>query len=665
MFKKGALAALAVAFAAVPAQSQPAQPLADAAIFVDPVSARGAQISPSGAYVAMIQRNAAGQQIVVVDLNARAARAVQVIAEDAGGYNWLRWKGDNRLVVSATVGMGRQNRDGEWEYAVTRVLAFNRDGSNPIQLFEGQFSRLARGYGSVFFLDDLRSDPDHVLVNAWDNLGTGAWRANIHTGRAERLVAGQTDTIQFITDGVGYPVIRVDGVRNGFEFYRRANGETGWTKFREARRLQAAQNSPDFNVLSAGPEANQVYVLARQPEADLLTLHLFDASTGVLGPALQENAVADASAPWILPNTRSIFATCEFAQRLSCAATEARAQGHLNAVNRFFEGAATVRLVNMSNDGARWLLSVDGPQDPGAYYLYDVASRNLEPIALLYPSIDTAVLSASDVIEYVGRDGASLWAYVTRPASAQGRQAPMVVMPHGGPEARDYWGYDSYAQFLASRGYIVLQPNFRGSIGSGRAFADAGRRQWGRRMQDDVTDAVRHMIATGAVDPQRICIVGASYGGYAALAGVALTPELYRCAISIAGVSDLAASVRSEQSPGSTNLGYLYWVNSIGHPRDDAEQLRQTSPRFLVANITAPVLLMHGEEDDVVDIRQSELMQAAFDEVSRPARLVRFEDEGHYWDAWSRENRLTLYQETERFLATHIGGASSAPVTSE
>jgi dipeptidyl aminopeptidase/acylaminoacyl peptidase len=167
-------------------------------------------------------------------------------------------------------------------------------------------------------------------------------------------------------------------------------------------------------------------------------------------------------------------------------------------------------------------------------------------------------------------------------------------------------------------------------------------------MQDDVTDAVRHMIDAGVADPARICIVGASYGGYVALAGAALTPDLYRCAISIAGVSDLAESVNRVGTVGS--MTRHYWLRSIGDPSENRAALDAVSPRHLADRIRAPVLLIHGEEDDTVEIRQSELMQQA---LGSRSRLIRLADEGHYWDDWSREHRLTVFRETEAFLAQH------------
>jgi dipeptidyl aminopeptidase/acylaminoacyl peptidase len=257
------------------------------------------------------------------------------------------------------------------------------------------------------------------------------------------------------------------------------------------------------------------------------------------------------------------------------------------------------------------------------------------------------------VVSYASRDGAKLWAYVT--AKAGDGPRPMVVMPHGGPEARDEYGFDAFAQFLAAQGYVVVQPNFRGSSGAGGAFTLAGHGQWGKLMQDDVTDAVKHMVEAGKADPKRICIVGASYGGYAALAGAALTPELYRCAVSIAGVSDLVEFLRSRgHENGTGSNAFYYWRDSIGDPDKNRETLAAVSPSKLASKVAVPVLLIHGEKDETVPVRQSVIMQEALRAAGKPTKLVRLPDADHYWDDWDRGELLLLYQETAAFLKQHL-----------
>ncbi|HJS79104.1 MAG TPA: S9 family peptidase [Vitreimonas sp.] len=626
----------------------------DVARFVDPISARSASLSPDGSHLAYILRTDNDERVIVVDLAAGTGRPIQRITREEGSYDWVGWKNNTRLLigvelvemVAGRVIAGSHRHRADQEMRTASVIALNRDGSGFVQMFDGQIRRSLRG--STFLLDPLQNDSSSVLLMAEDNAGRSVWRADVNTGRAERVARGSEETFAYATDGAGYPVIRMDFLadNSGYRVFRRASGAEEWLQVLELRRAAAAANSPNF-IIGSGPGANEVYVLASEGQSDLASIYLYNTATGDLGAPLFTPRSADAYAPWVHPATRAIIATCEFAQRLQCASTDPTVQRHIGAIDSFFERQATFYLVDASQDGNRWLLAVNGPTEPGAYYLFDRTTPRISPVANMYPSLVDGAVSPVEVVSYRAQDGTALWAYVTARAGASGPR-PMIVMPHGGPEARDYYGYDAFAQFLASRGYIVVQPNFRGSDGFGRAFADAGRGQWGRLMQDDVTDAVRHMISTGRADPQRVCIVGASYGGYAALAGASMTPDLYRCAVSIAGLSDLPEFVLRTSERGSS--GRSYWLRSIGDPGSNREALDAISPRHLASQIRIPVLLIHGEEDDVVELRQSQLMEQAMD---GRARLVRLPDEGHIWDDWTRESRLTTFREVEAFLRQH------------
>ena len=237
------------------------------------------------------------------------------------------------------------------------------------------------------------------------------------------------------------------------------------------------------------------------------------------------------------------------------------------------------------------------------------------------------------------------------PPGAATKDLPVVILPHGGPESRDVAEFDWLSQFLASRGYAVLQPQFRGSVGYGEKFRQAGYRQWGGLMQDDVSDGVRHLIATGVADPSRVCIVGASYGGYAALAGAAFTPELYACAVSISGVSDLPAMIGStKKNYGSDSDSVAYWIDHIG-PATDPNTIAK-SPARSASTVRAPVLLLHGADDSVVPIQQSKAMQRALLEAGKPVTFVTLTGEDHWLSRSATRTRVL--QELETFLAEHL-----------
>jgi len=655
--KRTILAALAfLAAQAAPALAQ------DASAFVDRAEVFSAQISPSGHAVAFIRRTEAQQQLIVVDLASNAARAIQSFKPtDQVELDWVRWKGDGRLVVGATAELRQQGRARTGDlvkrddtvFHISRVFAVDTNGGNAVQMFQGRQMSLAGGFGSTQLVDELHADPNHVLILAVENSGVGAWKADVRNGQVEQVADGTWQTDGYATDGAGYPVLRMDAHPNRLGFFRRASGASEWVPAGEVRRATAIDMS-EFAVVGPGPGPSQVYLIARVGDEDRAALRLYDTSTGVYGAPLAPAVAADAAMPWVHPTTRDLIASCEFAARLACTTKDPSMQKYVNALGQFFDGAATVHLADMSADAAKWLLRVEDPAAGAAYYIFDSVAAQMDKLVEIYPGVAKQPLSPSQVVSYDARDGQNLWAYVTARPGASGPR-PMVVMPHGGPQSRDYFGFDRFVQFLAAHGYVVVQPNFRGSSGFGDAFEAAGMGQWGARMQDDVSDAVQHMIASGLADPARICIVGASYGGYAALAGATITPDRFACAVSVSGVSDLTEILRSERtSAGSSSNVYYFWRESIGKLESDAAALEAVSPVKLAGRAKAAILLIHGDDDQTVPVRQSQIMHDALRSAGKTVKLVRFPKADHYWDNWERKDRLALYQEIAAFLKQHL-----------
>jgi dipeptidyl aminopeptidase/acylaminoacyl peptidase len=270
------------------------------------------------------------------------------------------------------------------------------------------------------------------------------------------------------------------------------------------------------------------------------------------------------------------------------------------------------------------------------------------------PSLEGIAMGQIRATTFKSRDGVDIPVYVTTPPGHNdAKNAPTIIFPHGGPASRDEPGFDYWAQFMASRGYVVIQPQFRGSTGFGDAFAEAGVRQWGKRMQDDVSDAVAWAVKEGISNASRICIVGASYGGYAALAGATMTPELYKCAVSVAGVSDLPQVMREERADagGRRSATVNYWANHIGS--DDRAAMEAASPRRLASAVRAPILLIHGKDDTVVKFEQSRVMANALRTANKPFKLVELAGEDHWLSRGS--TRLQMLREIDAFLAENLG----------
>jgi dipeptidyl aminopeptidase/acylaminoacyl peptidase len=297
---------------------------------------------------------------------------------------------------------------------------------------------------------------------------------------------------------------------------------------------------------------------------------------------------------------------------------------------RAFKGEQ-VYLVSATDNLDRMIIYTEGEGDSGTYYFADMAAHKASAILWRYPTILQDPVGAVSIVPYKADDGLAMQGVLTLPPGHPPKGLPVVVLPHGGPEARDYTGFDWLAQAFASRGYAVFQPNFRGSDNFGRAFRDAGYGEWGRKMQTDVSDGLAELARQGVVDPKRACIVGASYGGYVALAGVTLQQGLYRCAVGIAPVSDLNLFLTwrdehygRESEVARSDHAYM-GASSAGDPA-----LKALSPARLASRADAPVLLIHGKQDTTVPFEQSDVMRHALAAAGKPVNFVELSGEDHY-----------------------------------
>ena len=315
--------------------------------------------------------------------------------------------------------------------------------------------------------------------------------------------------------------------------------------------------------------------------------------------------------------------------------------------------AGTFNTVTSANrEETRYVIHAASDRTLGGYHLLDWERRTLEPLFEISPWLDEREMAPVRSVTYEARDGLTVHGYLTLPPGEERAALPMVVHPHGGPWHRDSWGFDPEAQFLANRGFAVLQMNFRGSTGYGRKFLEAGFGQWGLAMQDDVTDGVRWAVDRGIADPERVAIYGGSYGGYATLSGLTKTPDLYRCGVSYVGVSNLFTWMAAIPPYWKPYLEMMYEM--VGHPERDEERFRETSPFFQADRIQAPLLVAQGANDPRVRKEESDqIVQALRDRGVEVEYLVK-DDEGHGFR--NEENTFEFYRALEGFLERHLGG---------
>lgn len=314
----------------------------------------------------------------------------------------------------------------------------------------------------------------------------------------------------------------------------------------------------------------------------------------------------------------------------------------------------SIQIASWSDDWSRVLIQISGGREAANYYIFEPETMGMSFVASSR-TIAREAVAPVDTIEYAARDDLIIPGLLTwPPGDAPRENLPLIVMPHGGPASYDQLGFHWKAQYFANRGYLVLQPNFRGSDGFGYDFESAGHGEWGRKMQDDVTDGVMALINGGMADGERVCIVGGSYGGYSALAGGAFTPGLYKCVAAIAPVSDLPRMLIDERRDhGKNHWVYAYWQMVMGDAREHREKLEAISPVNHAEAFQAPVLLIHGKDDLIVPIRQSKRMRSALRSAGKPVQLIELKGEDHWLS--TRETRIETLRALDAFVTEHIG----------
>ena len=612
------------------AESSHATPLPIQAFFSPPAS-HGAELSPSGRFVALIERSGGRDIVDVIDVSTHQ-KTVALAPKDGREVDEVHWKGDDRI-VAALAQAGRRHAD-EGDDAPSRVgetlIAVDRDGGKVVTLELGA-APAGKPPQRLSLADSLSRDPAHVLLaSANGKGGVSLWKVDVHSGSVEAVHAGEEVHQDFAP---GALVVRYD------------------------HRAAAAE---DFDVLGPveGP-GHKAYV-SLQPRGgaggDTTTLRIYDFDRKTFSDPQWAALPYDISDIVYHEGDRALAGVCYTADTYLCAFKDAKLEADYNKARAVFEDRAGLTPLSMSDDSRYWLFGVRSPTDPGAYYVYDRQTGAMTLAANRHPDLTPERLAPMEAFKYRARDGMMIPAYLTRPpGAASGKPLPLIVMPHGGPEARDSLDFDIWAEFFATRGYLVLQPNFRGSAGYGRKYAEAGYGQWGGKMDDDITDGVQHLIKSGQADKSRICIFGASFGGYAALYGGARTPELYKCVASFAGVADLNALVNWEHSTKGHEGRYRYAARSIGDPAKEGARLAAASPVTYASAYKPPVLLIHGADDASVPVAQSKLMQTALSKAGKDVRLVVYPHEGH--TDWTPTDEQAALTEIAAFIESHIDPA--------
>ena len=632
-----------------------------------PPTLLGAALSPDGRQLASLRMERKGELMkayVLLQSADRPRDPPTVVLIGDYDVQQLEWANDERLLIWIFI---HKNPDGTptgqrygdllFPSPQIRVLSISLDGAETAILFGSEGGPVSRAADLGSIVDLLVDDPKNVLMQAWD-YDKGClllFKVNIYTGEATFFERGAQQTYGWRTQN-GQPVIRLDSNRRGTVvwIYTRPPGQTAWTLYRKLRRNELEQIS-DFNVVGATAEAGVMLVTTQHERGGDRVLQRFDLQTLKLAEVMASRVDRDIDSV-VMDERGGLLAASFVEDREDYIFFDQTLKAHYRGLQSYFKNDVNLSFVDASLDHSRFVVGASSPTLAGSLWLYDKPSGALTPLGETRPWL-SGRLAPTSILKLKSRDGLDLTAYLTTPIGAVAGPRPLVIFPHGGPEARDAYGFDQFVQAFAAKGWYVLQVNFRGSSGYGKAFADAGRKRWGTEMQNDIEDALAAVTARGGIDPRRIAICGASYGGYAALMGAVKTPKVYRAVVSIAGVSDLPAMVAyTKREDGGDSPAYTYVLETIGDPVADKTLLEQSSPAFRAKEIIAPVMLIHGVHDDVVPIEQSNRMAKALKAAGNPAKRLDIKWVGHRgWDVFTTKTILNA-------AITHIETAFTAPL---
>ena len=493
-------------------------------------------------------------------------------------------------------------------------------------------------------LDALPDDDEHILVthNKRDKRIFDVYRVNIKTGEEKLAALNPGNFTGWITDHAGKirGAVSADGVNTSL-FYRATEADAFksivTTNFRES-----------VSVAAFTADNKQMYVISNRGR-DKSALFEFDPIAAKEGKLVFEHPVVDVSGlGW--SRARNVPTQVDYQiDKAERHFLDAEAKRIYEALQTKLPGYE-INFQSATKDEQRLIVAASSDRTPGSRYLYDVKANSLKKLADINGAIAEADMAEMKPIAYTSRDGLSIRGYLTLPKGIAAKNLPVIINPHGGPWARDGWGYNPEIQFLANRGYAVLRMNFRGSTGFGRKFWEASFKQWGLTMQDDVTDGVNWLVKEGIADPKRIAIYGASYGGYATLSGITRTPDLYAAAVSYVGVSNMFTFMKSIPPYWKPFLEMM--TEKVGDAEIDKAQLTLTSPALNADKIKTPLFVAQGAKDPRVVKAESDQMVEALRQRGVDVDYMVKDNEGHGFR--NQENQFDFYEAMEKFLAKHL-----------
>jgi dipeptidyl aminopeptidase/acylaminoacyl peptidase len=625
---------------------------AEAALSAPPITAygrlptlSGVGLSPDGNTLAYFKGTDTKRFVVIQSLGAKQpAVTIDITGKKVRD---LEWADNSHLIIMTSVTAVPRGLEGDREEWST-ALVYDVEKHTQIPLLEhnkGLNTSMA-SMNVIAGTPQARVIDGHTMVYVpglyFPDVRTrvGLFRVDLETGQS-RLISreGRPDVEGWVLDQAGNILAEADFVR--------ATDHWKLVLYRDGLPDKTIMDihAPIEGPILLGLNEDGTSIVVRMPPSDGSYVY-------------QQVSLKDGSAkPWrpgevssdkgVMGDSRTgrVIGIAHTVDRSDYKFFDPRVDTMWRSVNAAFATATNVDLASWSDDKTKVVVRVFGLQIGDGYFLVDMKAKRADPIGSAYDGINE--FYEEKWIDYQAADGRKIPAYLTLP-KGDAKNLPLVVLPHGGPFARDEPGFDWLSQSIASRGYVVLQPQFRGSDGFGREWLEAGFREYGKKMQTDLSDGVRALAAQGLIDPKRVCIVGASYGGYAALAGATLDTGIYRCAVADAGISDMRDMLKGWPHPTMGATGARFWDRFVGIEDGNLSKLDPISPIHFIDKVTIPILLIHGRDDTVVPFSQSEDMADALKSAKKPYEFVILDHEDHWLSTGA--TRQQMLEATIKFL---------------